>query len=96
MRLKPTRPTRLLDLTQSVTPREYADHLNMLLDYHIELNLWNVERRAALEACLREARGPVEHCGGSRDGRLLRIDALLADEACAAPGASEANATAPL
>jgi hypothetical protein len=84
MRPKPTRPTTMLNLDQGVTLRQYADHLNMLVNYHLELDRWNVEQRAALEACLREARGPVEHCGGPRDARLLRIDALLADGASAA------------
>lgn len=84
MRPKPTRPTSMLNL-EGATLRQYADHLNMLVNYHIELDRWNVERRAALEACLREARGPVEHCGGPRDGRLLRIDALLAEAPSDAP-----------
>jgi hypothetical protein len=60
---KPKRPTVILDLDKGCTARQYADHLNMMLTYHIELDDWQSARIRELEAALVGLlNGPLVEC----------------------------------
>lgn len=69
---RPTKPTRMLP--EKHTAREYTDHLNMMLNYYIELSQWQEAQLAALQR---------EHAASAaqRDARVAALERLASSEA---------------
>lgn len=53
-RSRPVKPVSKFDPNVYHTPRDYADHLNLMLDYYIDLSKWLESSLTARENALRE------------------------------------------
>jgi hypothetical protein len=58
---RPVKPVSKFDPNVMHTPRDYANHLNLMLDYYVDLSKWLESSLTASEQRVKELERQIDH-----------------------------------